>query len=72
MKKIEQLEGSRPEDEIKQCIYDLKGYCKEGNECKYLHAQENCLNYFETGTCIRNMTREAFAIEENPVDTCIT
>ena len=58
MKKIEELEENKPENETKQCVYDRKGYCKEGNSCKYFHAQEICSEYEKNGVCAKKECRK--------------
>ena len=34
MKKIAKLSENIMENEIKQCVFDRKGYCKEEGNCK--------------------------------------
>ena len=51
MKRIEQIKKEEKETDIKQCIYDRKGYCKEEENCKFFHAQEICREYIENKIC---------------------
>ena len=56
--KIETLEDEAKQAQRKVCIYDRKGYCKEGNNCLFAHAQEICTDYMKSRICTRNNCRK--------------
>ena len=56
--KIEKLESNNNDIEIKQCIHDRKGYCREGERCKFFHTKEICTEHKENGICIRKSCRK--------------
>ena len=45
------------EDEKKQCKYDRKGYCRESENCAFLHSESVCDLYLQTGICWRQTCR---------------
>ena len=56
--KIETLENNENEVEIKQCIYDRKGYCKMEDKCSYYHSEEICPDYIEKNICTEKQCRK--------------
>ena len=58
LKKIEDLKTEKDENEIKQCSFDRKGYCKQEENCKFFHSQEVCSKYLETGVCNKTCCRK--------------
>ena len=37
----------------KICKFYVKGNCKDGNNCKFLHERDICKNFFFDGKCTR-------------------
>jgi len=58
IKKIAELSEKEMEDEIKQCVFDRKGYCKEEGNCKYFHSDETCIDFVNSGMCIKQKCRK--------------
>ena len=57
-KKIENFEVNDMRNEIKQCIYDRRGYCRKGINCVYFHSEEICIDYVEKSICSRVCCRK--------------
>ena len=58
LQKIEDLKTEKNESEIKQCIFDRKGYCNREDNCNFYHSQEICTNYLESGVCNKTSCRQ--------------
>ena len=58
LRKIAELSENKMDDEIKQCVFDRKGYCKEEGNCKYFHSDETCIDFVNTGVCIKEQCRK--------------
>ena len=42
----------------KQCIFDRKGFCREGERCKFFHSQEICSEFIEHRVCTKTICRK--------------
>jgi hypothetical protein len=56
--KIENLKTENHKFQIKQCIFDRKGFCKEEENCRFFHPLEICSDYIENRVCIKTCCRK--------------
>ena len=74
------VKNNSDENEIKQCMYDRKGFCREQTNCKFFHATQICEIYLKresagnktVGCDIQKYVvtiNEVIATEVNPVVT---
>ena len=63
----------------KQCKYDRKGFCRQAENCLFLHADTTCEIYLRTVVCwklnchkdiLKRVGMDPDATEENLVDIC--
>ena len=46
------------DEEVKQCIHDRKGFCRENNDCPFFHSEEICDIYMEKSICWKEKCRK--------------
>ena len=48
---IEKLEEEKAKQEVKQCIFDRTGFCRENKQCMFFHSEEVCEIFLDAGIC---------------------
>ena len=48
---IDELKKEKAKDETKQCIFDRTGFCREDDQCEFLHSEVICEIFLEKGLC---------------------
>ena len=48
---LKQATTRKPEEEIKQCIFDRTGFCREKDQCMFFHTEEICDVFLEKHKC---------------------
>ena len=56
--KLKEAKDMVNDEEVKQCIYDRSGFCRENNDCQFFHSEEICDIYLGKRICWKEKCRK--------------